>query len=149
MYSLDAMYLMVCTAMVESKLTHLKQLPEGPALGFFQVEWATYEDVRRYLQTNAHALYNAIVSYTERVNLPNNPITVISDMSLNCLIARTKYYMIHEPIPSYKDVEAQANHYKKYYNTSEGAASVEAFVRAAQDIQGWIIHENKESSGNV
>lgn len=145
MYSLDAMYLMVCTAVVESKLTHLKQLPEGPALGFFQMEWETYLDCVRYLKEVNHRLHEEVCQYTERQYLPDSPINLISDMSLNALMARVKYYMIHEPIPSYKDVMSQANYYKKYYNTSEGAASVEAFMKAATDIQGWINHGDETS----
>lgn len=144
MYSLDAMYLMTATALMESKLTHLKQLPEGPALGLFQVEWATYLDCLRYI-ANHQNLYDKITTYLEREHLPGKPVNLIGDLSLNAIIARVKYYMIPETIPSYKNPEAQAQYYKQYYNTSMGAANVDSFVKALQDIQGWISHDEGTS----
>lgn len=141
-YSLDAIYLVARTLVMESKLTHLKQLPEGPGLGFGQIEWATYLDCCRYLKEN-HRLREDILRYTERQYLPETPVNLMGDLSLNVLICRVKYYMIHEPIPSYKDVMSQANYYKKYYNTSEGAATLEMFERSAVDLQGWIDHGNE------
>ena len=138
-YSLDAMYQLATTLFVESKLTHLKQLPEGPALGFSQIEWATYQDCCRYLQKNAN-LRSAILLYCERYTLPDKPVTLMGDLSFNVLMMRVKYWMIPEPIPSYKDTPGQAAYYKRYYNTSEGAATLESFEKAAEDLRGWINH---------
>ena len=144
-YSLDAMYQVATTILLESKLTHLKQLPEGPALGFGQVEWPTYLDCCRYLTGNI-TLRCAILNYCERTFMPINPISLIGDLVLNVLIVRVKYWMIPEPIPSYKDIAGQAAYYKKYYNTAEGAASIESFEKCAQDLRGWINHGEGESS---
>lgn len=136
-YSLDAIYLVARTLVMESKLTHLKQLPEGPGLGFGQIEWTTYLDCCRYLKEN-HRLREDILRYTERQYLPETPVNLMGDLSLNVLICRVKYYMIYEPIPSYKDVEAQYQYYKKYYNTAEGAATQEQFINAAKEMICWI-----------
>ncbi len=137
MYSIDAMYLMTCTAFVESKLTHIKQLPEGPALGFFQVEWATYLDVCRYLERKP-VLLDKILKYTERQYLPKNPMALVSDMVLNVLIARVKYWMQPEPIPSYKDSVSQANYYERYYNVNVSVDKTAEFIRHAKDIESWV-----------
>ncbi len=135
---------MTCTALVESKLTHIRQLPAGPALGFFQVEWATYLDVVRYLDNN-RTLRTLVLLATERDHFPNHKETLVSDMILNTLIARVKYWMQPEELPSYKDAEGLAAYYKKYYNTYKGDAVIDTFVKAYQDAKGWI--ENDKVQG--
>lgn len=140
MYSLDAMYLMVGTAMVESKLSHLKQLPDGPALGLMQIEPATYLDIKRYL-SRKNELRSKILLHCERAHMPDNFRAVMCDLALNALLARVKYWMFAEPIPSYKDPVAQGEYYKKYYNTIDGASTVEQFVKAAHECIGWVNHD--------
>jgi hypothetical protein len=144
MYSTEALYLMTCTALVESKLTHIKQMPSGPALGFFQVEWATYLDVVRYLEKN-RKLFTLILYYCERDHFPMKTPTHMCDMVLNVLIARVKYYMQPEPLPTSLDAHGLANYYKKYYNTYKGDAVIDTFVKAYQDVKGWI--ENDKAQG--
>ena len=131
---------MTCTALVESKLTHIKQMPTGPALGFFQVEWATYLDVVRYLGSNRR-LFTLILHWCERDYLPTNQSTLMTDMALNVLIARVKYWMQSEPLPPCLDAHGLANYYKKYYNTYKGDAVIDTFVKAYQDAKGWIENE--------
>lgn len=143
-YSLNAIYQVATTIFYESKLTHLKQLPQGPALGFGQIEWATYQDCCRYLATNI-TLRSLILNYCERTSLPTQPVNLLGDLSFNVLMVRVKYWMIPEPIPSYKDTTGQAAYYKKYYNTGEGAATIEAFAKAAVDLRGLIDHGDETS----
>ena len=138
-YSLDAMYLLVCTAMVESKLSHIKQLPDGPAVGFMQIEPITFIDIKRYL-SRKDELRSKILIYCERPYLPDNPMTLASDLTLNVLMARVKYWMHPEPIPSYKNPEAQAEYYEKYYNANKEVNKVEEFIKHSQAIVGWINH---------
>jgi hypothetical protein len=141
MYSLDAMYLMSATVLTESKLTHLKQIPQGPALGFAQVEWETYLDIKRYLQRRTD-IAAKLLAFCERESLPENPATLISDMALNCCIARLKYWMDVAQIPSYKDALAQYNYYKRVYNTNMGLNTAQEFVRNVESIKGIINHES-------
>lgn len=50
LYFLEASDLLLGTALVESNLEHLKQIGGGPALGFFQMEPETFDDIfYRYL----------------------------------------------------------------------------------------------------
>lgn len=142
MYSIDAMYLMTCTALVESKLTHLKQLPEGPALGFMQIEPATYKDIVRYLAVK-DGLRSNILNYCERTYLPYTPPNLVGDLVLNVLVARVKYWMQPEAIPSYKNPEAQAAYYEKYYNGNPDVDKTPEFLRHFKDIEGWINYEIK------
>ena len=137
MYSADAMHLMLRTALVESRLTHIKQIPNGPALGLFQIEWDTYLDVCRYL-SDRPSLRFAILDYTERLVLPKNPTSLIADISLNILIARIKYWMQPEPLPSHKDFISQANYYERYYNGNVYVEKTQEFIRCAAETEGWI-----------
>ena len=139
MYSIDAMYQMVRGFLVESKLTHIKQLPDGPALGFGQIEWATALDVFRYLNRRTD-IRQKILDYCERDKLPENPRTLISDIALNVLVARVKYWMIPEPIPSYKNPEGQAYYYERYYNCNASVDKTQEFIRYSKEIEGWINH---------
>ncbi len=134
------MYQLVCTFLTESKLTHLKQLPDGPALGPGQIEWGTYLDVCRYLNRRTD-LKQKILTYCERVDMPQTPIGLLSDLTLNVLVARVKYWMIPEAIPSYKDPQAQAEYYERYYNANSEVDKTEEFIKHSQTIAGWIYHE--------
>ena len=67
--------------------------------------------------------------------------TLIGDLYLNVLIARTKYWMIPEKIPTYKNPEAQAQYYEQYYNCNKEVNKVEEFVRHSQNISGWITQD--------
>lgn len=137
MYSLDAMHLMLCTALVESKLTHIKQLPDGPAIGFMQVEWLTYIDCLRYLELRDE-LAAKILKYCERQHFPTMPVTFMGDITLNVLIARVKYWMVRERIPSWRDPLAQANYYERFYQINPNIDKTHEFVTQAKNITGWI-----------
>ena len=140
LYSIDAMYLMTCTALVESKLTHLKQLPEGLAVGLLPIEPEDYKLIYKYL-TAEQMLRSTILIYCERSYLPANFSNVMSDLALNVLLARVKYLMSKEVIPSYKDSHAQAQYYHKYYNYNKDCSKIDEFIKQAESIIGQIKHD--------
>ena len=140
MYSIDAMHLMFRTALVESKLTHIRQLPDGPALSFLQIEPASYHDVMRYLERRG-AIKADVLRVIESDRLPSNSLRLAQDLALCVAVARIKYWMEPTPIPSYKDVEAQAEYWKRYYNTTEGKGCVEDFVKQASASLEYISDE--------
>jgi len=137
MYSVDAMHLMFRTALVESHLTHIRQLPKGRGLGFMQVEMATHIDVVRYLKTRPD-ITARILNYLEYTQIPTKEHNLIGNTALNVVAARVKYWMQPEPLPSYKDIDAQADYYLKYYNTALGAATHDAFTKIASQSAEFI-----------
>ena len=139
MYSLDAMYLMLRTATTESKLTHLRQLPNGPALGFMQIEPDTFFDTQRYLNGRPD-LRKRVLEYCNYEKFPVNINCLIHDLAFNAIIARVKYWMNPEPIPSYNNIEAQGEYYLRHYNTSLGKATLDSFMKAAEYTDGCIQH---------
>ena len=144
MHSEDAMYLMMRTAIVESQLTHIRQLPRGRGLGFMQVEFATYVDVLRYLRSRPD-IEQKVLEYSEYVNMPIKPHNVMGNLVLNVIAARLKYWMQPAAIPDFKDIDAQARYYKVNYNTALGAATEEQFINAARQCDIWVsgrkVHE--------
>lgn len=131
MHSRDAVHLMLRTALIESRLSYLNQLRQGPALGFFQTEPATIDDVYRYLETRPD-IKERLLSCVNMSELPKSLLHHAQNLALNCAIARVKYWMVPEPIPSLDDIEAQGEYWKKYYNTELGKGSVGHFVRMAR-----------------
>lgn len=72
--------------------------------------------------------------------MPYNAASVIGDLSLNILMARVKYWMIPEAIPNYKNPQAQAEYYEKYYNVNKDVTKIDEFIKHSQAIVGWINH---------
>ena len=53
---------------------------------------------------------------------------------LSALFARVKYFESGEPIPSASDIDAQAEYYKRIYNTAKGKANVEKFKKMKSEF---------------
>lgn len=86
---------MFCTALAESNLTYLRQHGDGPALGLFQVEVATFNDIyRRYLGTRPDITRNLQPLMTGEA--PH--LQLITNLSFAAAICRLRYWM--DPSPS-------------------------------------------------
>lgn len=133
MHSIDAMYLMVRTAMVESQLTHLRQLPNGPALGLMQLEPKTIYSIYRYLERRTD-IRDRLLDYLQMQKLPTYMDSFVSNLSLNAAFARIKYWMNPEPIPPHSNIVAQGEYWKTHYNTAHGKGTVDAFAKHAVNL---------------
>ena len=124
--------LMLGTALAESGLRHLRQIGGGPAIGFYQVEPATHDDVLRYLRRSDNKLLKQrILSASLLEDFPDSRV-MLWNLRYATLIARVKYWMRPEPLPYYEDIEALGRYWKSFYNTSKGAGTVEHFIKAWQ-----------------
>lgn len=138
LYSTDAMHLMVCTALTESKLTHVRAMQgQGLGLGLFNIKWEDYLDVVRILDGDRE-LRRLITLHTGRRNTIETPGVLIADIGFGALVARVRYAMAPEQIPSYKDIEAQADFYTRHYNSTADVNKTQEFIRYAKEIEGWI-----------
>ena len=115
----DAIELLMLTSAQETHLgTYLTQV-DGPALGIFQMEPATFYDTRdRYF-----------VSKVSEECVYDKPEILITDLSEAILYARAKYLLVPEPLPSKDNVVDMARYYKKYWNTELGKATVREAVQ--------------------
>lgn len=140
-YSDEAAMLLLGTAAVESRLKYLEQL-HGPALGLYQIEPATHEDLwRRYLARDevlagrVAALLSAEcqgdVTTILRRSAEPFPLRCHQELVYNLryatAIARLVYYCAPEPLPPAR-LGAMARYWKDHYNTDEGRGRPRHFV---------------------
>jgi hypothetical protein len=128
LYSENAEKLVLGTACVESDCGRwLKQLGDGPALGIYQMEPATHDDIwENYLDGNRKLSSGAkfyIADYTPRL-----ADEMISNLAYATAMCRVHYLRFADPIPD--NLPGQAAYWKRYYNTPLGKGTVEDYITA-------------------
>lgn len=120
--------LMLGTGILESNFDYIKQIGGGPALGVFQMEPATYNDIERYLKRYDNAtLRESCLSACLYTAWPNSD-ALMYNLRWSAIMARIKYFMIPDKLPLSCDASALALYYKKYYNTAKGDAQIEKCI---------------------
>jgi hypothetical protein len=122
LWSQDAENLVIGTALQESRLHYVKQT-HGPALGFFQIEPATYYDLWHSFIVNRPPLASALqaLAISHEPTPPSDEL--IGNLCYAAAICRVLYFRHPDALPSTPD--DQAAYYKRFYNTPLGAATVE------------------------
>lgn len=124
----EAVSLLLGTALTESHLTYIKQLGGGPALGFFQMEPATHDDIWQnwiVYQPNLEP----IIRDVSKNALPED---MIWNMQYAAIMCRLHYRRVPKSLPT--TVFGMAQYWKKYYNTKAGKGRIEDFVSSAEQI---------------
>lgn len=126
--------LLLGTAAQESGLgEHLAQV-HGPALGVWQMEPATHDDIWKNF-----IAYRAEYG-TRVISLLSPGLTKLDQLRGNlyyaCAMARLQYLRSPHPIPAAGDLVGQGALYKAVYNTAGGAATVEQYVANAKRALG-------------
>lgn len=124
----SAVELLVMTAAQESLLgRYLSQLGGGPALGIFQIELNTYQDLFvNYLRYRPY-MSEIVDSFTSPSC--SFKLQLKANIPLQIVLARLLYLRHPTPLPSYPRANAIAEYYKKYWNTSKGEATVDDVLR--------------------
>ena len=126
------------TALQESGLLSLRQI-HGPALGPFQLEPATHEDIwANYLAHNPglSSLVTALSIPAAHVELENE---LMGNLWYAAAMCRVFYRRVPEALPAAGDLAGQAAYYKLHYNTPAGAATTDEYIanwRAAFPVGG-------------
>lgn len=126
LYSPEAEELMMGTCAHESKGgTFLKQ-ENGPALGAWQMEPATHDDIWKNYLPHQTVLASKLINFC-RVGVSEHPRAeyMIYHLNYACSMARILYHRKHAPMP--KTLEEQAQVYVEYYNAG-GKATVEEYI---------------------
>lgn len=133
LHSDNAVNLLMGTAAQESHLgKYRKQIGGGPALGIFQMEPATFNDiVKNYLRFKPGLTVK--IEGVARVCRFHAEDIETNDLLAICM-ARVHYLRVSEAIPS--DVEGMARYWKKYYNTPLGKGTVEEFISNYKKLVG-------------
>lgn len=125
-YSKDAEELLLLTAAQESHLGgYIKQV-EGPALGIFQMEPRTDQDIHENFLPHNPPLLSRVCDF-----IPKGFGRIEGlqwDLGYQIVMARMQYWRQSEPLPPYKEVERMAQYWKKWYNTEAGKGTVEEAV---------------------
>lgn len=133
LYSKDAEELLVFTCAVESNGgTYIKQV-NGPAVGIYQCEPNTHNDMwRNYILYKNNFVTQLALNFN--VNAIPDISRLMSDLSYATAICRLHYARTKERIPNCTDVNAMWEYYKKYYNTPKGAAEKEPSIQKYYDF---------------
>ena len=127
--------LLLGTAMQESGLgAHLAQL-KGPALGIWQMEpasandiWENYLKFRKQMAANVSSLM--LPSIDRSAQLAGN-------LYYACAMARIEYLRAPEPLPPAGDVAAQADFYLRFYNRG-GKATADEYIANWTAVKGAL-----------
>ena len=132
-YSKTAENLLMGTALHESRLYWLKQ-NGGPALGLFQMEPATHDDIWENFLINRPKLKAKIQSL-----IPSPPLNgewlhqqLITNLFYAAAMARVHYFRSSDPLPD-NTPEGLADYWKEVYNTSRGAGTRDQFIKHYRD----------------
>jgi hypothetical protein len=159
LWSAAAEDLLLGTAAVESGCgRYLVQVGGGPALGIFQMEPATHDDLwENYLRFKFDTLGLRVFNMTERTTRASTawrpllgvsphgfaghtsivcPSTdqLVTNLAYAAAMARVHYRRVPEPLPAAGDAAGMARFWKRHYNTPLGAGTEEKFLRAWKEI---------------
>jgi hypothetical protein len=125
LWSAAAENLVLGTALVESKAEYIHQVGGGPALGLWQMEPATHDDIwDNYLKFNA-TLREWVTELQSPAAFTAGANELIGNLYYGAAMCRIQYRRVKEALPKAKDAEAMARYYKRFYNTEVGKGSVE------------------------
>ncbi len=131
LYSLAAENLVLGTAITESRLKAIKQYGKGPALGLWQMEPFTHNDIWR-----THLTGQYLGARIARLVSPNGARPAAENMVWNLKYAaamcRVHYLRVRSPLPAPNDALGMARYWKDFYNTRLGKGTVEKALPAFQ-----------------
>lgn len=131
LYSEGAEELLVATASIESRLGTFVRQENGPAVGLYQMEPNTYEDlIKNGIPNKEHLLMMIGFSF-----IPD-ALEMVTNMKLSTIMARLHYHRFPEEIPDKGDIEGIWNLYKKRWNTALGATTEKEFLIAYNNFSG-------------
>ena len=134
LHSAAAENLLVGTAVQESRLTYLRQLGGGPALGVFQMEPATHDDIwENYL---AHRPERADALRALFGPAAGDARHLTWNLGYAAAMCRLHYYRRPQALPDADDGEGLGRYWKQHYNTPLGAGTVAEFVSNYQKYVG-------------
>ena len=133
--------LVTLTAIAESGLREIDQRTGpgdatlGPAYGLFQIEPATWFDLKdnwlRYRPARSFALHDMLAKE------PNVVTQLATNLWFGAGVCRLIYFRQEEPLPGMDDLSGLAHYWKQHYNTYKGKGAVEGFIektKAAFDL---------------
>jgi hypothetical protein len=127
LYSEAAVNLILGTAAHESRMGKYFMQTNGPAIGIFQMEPATHDDIwgnyLKYKDAKPYtAMLDALCYHKHRSDI------MFWNLRYAALMCRVHYYRKPDPLPEADDIRALGEYWKKHYNTHLGKGTVDKFV---------------------
>ncbi len=117
LYSANIEELLCATAAQESHMGTYRTQLNGPALGVYQMEPNTHEDIwANYMR------YHPMLPITRQADA-----TLVTDDKYATTMARIQYLRDLHPLPDPRDLQALWETYKRVWNTPKGAAQQDQF----------------------
>jgi len=132
-YSDDAADMVLVTGAVESHYRHVRQIGGGSALGLFQMEPSTHDDIwRNYLMSSRlRKVSDGLTQLTKRPG-------VYQELEVNpwyaAAMCRVHYLRDRHKLPKAGNRMAQAEYWKRVYNTVKGKGTVGKFLEDVTEI---------------
>ena len=135
----DAITLVMETGLVESGYKYLRQLGDGPARSFWQVEPATAVDnLVHYLKHRKELM--GMCADACLVDLKYWQIfeeglwgnILEKNIAAGIVHCRLKYWRVPKPMPN--TLEGRAKYWKKYYNSEQGAGEEEKYINIVREV---------------
>lgn len=116
--------LLMGTAAQESQMgTYIHQI-NGPALGIYQIEPATHQDIWTNYLSYKVGLSIKVAQYGKS----KDDNQLIWNLAYSTAIARLIYARDNDELPDADDIQGLARYYKLNYNTHRGDATVQQFI---------------------
>ena len=129
LWSQSAENLLMGTVAQESKMGYYLHQLRGPAVGIFQIEPATHDDVWEHYLDYREELGDKI---SELTYLPTSD-SLIHNLAYSTAIARIVYLRAPEALPVAEDLPGLARYWKKYYNTQAGRGTERQFINSYEE----------------
>lgn len=131
---LAAERLVLGTALTESGLQFISQVPSGIAKGIYQMEKATHDDIWDNFLKYKDVISSKVQDLFIHSFTGSNFEQLCGNLYYATAMCRIHYLRQKEPIPKEDDLTGMANYWKKYYNTPLGAGKPEDFINKAKII---------------
>lgn len=128
LYSIEAEQLLVGTALVESGLSFIAQVPNPIARSIWMIEQPTYNSLRLNLISNQGMAQQAL-DFLWMDAFPTTHDYLAGNVYAACIFARLKYMSVKKPLPPVDDAEKVARYWSQYYNTRNLDSDVARFIQ--------------------
>lgn len=125
LYSDSGVNIELGTSAQESGMGSYLHQVNGPALGIYQMEPATHDDIWTNYLAYKPDLVKKLRQFSNGTRDENQ---LVGNLFYATAMTRIFYLRCPEPLPDADDILGLGQYYKKYYNTSQGKATVEQFV---------------------
>jgi len=128
LWSESAENLLMGTAAQESQMGRYLMQINGIAIGVFQCEPATHDDIwSRYLVHKG----NLTAAILRLVAMKQPKLDQLAwNLSYAAAICRVHYLRVPSALPDPNDIEALGHYWKNHYNTHLGRGTVEEFIKS-------------------